>query len=490
MIFNDFELYPTPEAIAELMVDKLTQKNYTRILEPSAGTGNLIKAISNKYPYCKIDAIEIDVDLCEKLKRNHTNIHVFCDDWLSYNDLSYYDAIIMNPPFSNGVKHLLKAWNFLNSGEIVCLLNEETIKNPFSKERKILINLIEQHGCVDFLGDVFSDSERKTNVNVALVYLKKEAMDSDIDLSDLLNDVSSIKDDVNTNIDSENNLIGFDEILNFVQYYNCINEHMKKAINHFEKAIEYLSYNNINLYESDISRFFTDLSNTNEKMKTFSDIHKNRAWHSLINRLDFIKYLDGKQREKFIKEINELDVSITCDNIKSIMNNIFIERNKFFKDSCKNIFEQLTRYYKGNVVHVEGWKSNSNYKINQKIVFPYGCDYDPKWGFSRRWSYGGFDFYLDIDRALCVIAGEKFENISKIVDVLEYQFDVYNQILRRPHEKDELKKAMTTESTFFDIKFFKKGTVHLVFKDKKLLDELNKIACDGIVSLFDDKNQN
>ena len=34
----------------------------------------------------------------------------------------------------------------------------------------------------------------------------------------------------------------------------------------------------------------------------------------------------------------------------------------------------------------------------------------------------------------------------------------------------------TTETYYFDIKFFKKGTLHIVFKDDRVLDELNRIG--------------
>jgi hypothetical protein len=37
----------------------------------------------------------------------------------------------------------------------------------------------------------------------------------------------------------------------------------------------------------------------------------------------------------------------------------------------------------------------------------------------------------------------------------------------------------TCESTFFEIKFFKKGTVHLTFKDEKVWEQFNLAACAG-----------
>lgn len=57
-----------------------------------------------------------------------------------------YDLIVMNPPFENGVKHLLKALEMQsrNGGSIVCLLNAETIKNQCTNER-ITLNRILQN---------------------------------------------------------------------------------------------------------------------------------------------------------------------------------------------------------------------------------------------------------------------------------------------------------------------------------------------------------
>ena len=83
----------------------------------------------------------------------------------------------MNPPFSQGAKHLLRAWDFLHAGEIVCLLNQETIDNPYTEVRKRLAKLIADHGTVETLGPVFSKAERATDVHVAMVYLKKESED-------------------------------------------------------------------------------------------------------------------------------------------------------------------------------------------------------------------------------------------------------------------------------------------------------------------------
>ncbi|GAB3731674.1 hypothetical protein GCM10027594_13610 [Hymenobacter agri] len=82
----------------------------------------------------------------------------------------------MNPPFSNGDRHLLKAWDVVaGGGDVVCLLNTETLANPYSETRQLLARLIEDHGTSEALGAVFTEAERPTNVGVSLVRLHKPA---------------------------------------------------------------------------------------------------------------------------------------------------------------------------------------------------------------------------------------------------------------------------------------------------------------------------
>ena len=52
----------------------------------------------------------------------------------------------MNPPFSNGDKHLLKALQMQEKGgNIVCLLNAETLRNPYTESRKELIRQLDKY---------------------------------------------------------------------------------------------------------------------------------------------------------------------------------------------------------------------------------------------------------------------------------------------------------------------------------------------------------
>ena len=132
--------------------------------------------------------------------------------------------------------------------------------------------------------------------------------------------------------------------------------------------------------------------------------------------------------------------------------------------SVANVFQELTRCYNGNRVHSEGWKTNDSYKVNRKLIFPYGCTFDDKYfgSFSTRWD-GSIDIYLDLDRVLCVLDGAQFEKCYTIKRTMDAAFSRLGHHVKAPFDN-------TAESEYFDIRFFKKGTVHLTFKDEKLCE--------------------
>ena len=206
------EFYPTPpELIAKMLETVIRERNKT-ILEPSAGKGDILDFISlykqnesgcgykwlieqlkesnyDDIPQMLLqetvkdfkngkrarevinaECIEIDSNLCAILKDK--GYRVYNDDFLLYDDDKHYDLIIMNPPFSNGDEHLLKAISIAEKtgSKIICLLNAETIKNPYSNKRKSLANKLEKYGAeIEYMQNAFSDAERETDVEVAIV---------------------------------------------------------------------------------------------------------------------------------------------------------------------------------------------------------------------------------------------------------------------------------------------------------------------------------
>ena len=98
---NNYQFSTISKDIVEKMLIKLDKiKDIKYILEPSAGKGNLVKMIQNSYEHdllCReifIDTIEINPQF--KLILNNLKVPVIHDDFLTFNTLKKYDAIIMN----------------------------------------------------------------------------------------------------------------------------------------------------------------------------------------------------------------------------------------------------------------------------------------------------------------------------------------------------------------------------------------------------------
>jgi len=184
---ND-QYYPTPDWLGREMWKRF-KGPVVRVLEPSAGDGALIRAAASRDLFVgsrRVDAIEIDPSRHPALKASDRRVAVVGYDFLEFKMGAIYSHIIMNPPFAQGAKHVLHAWNILYDGEIVALLNAETVRNAFSAERQLLVRLIEQHGEVEFISDAFKGEgvARDTDVEVALVYLRKK-----VDASTLVGDI-------------------------------------------------------------------------------------------------------------------------------------------------------------------------------------------------------------------------------------------------------------------------------------------------------------
>ena len=69
----------------------------------------------------------------------------------------------------------MKAIDIMFNGQIICLINAETLKNPHTNLRKELVKRLKDLGAkIEYLKDAFATADRKTNVEVAMVHIKIE----------------------------------------------------------------------------------------------------------------------------------------------------------------------------------------------------------------------------------------------------------------------------------------------------------------------------
>jgi protein-L-isoaspartate O-methyltransferase len=163
------QLFPTPPDLAEKIVDMAGIEPHHRVLEPNAGTGNIIKAIGDGPD--KV-AVEINYDLVTSLMRcGVSGLRIEHDDFLECNgDLGEFDRIVMNPPFKNGedIKHIKHALSFLKpGGRLVAIC----ANGP--RQRKGIVKIAEGAGgnlnWQDLPTGVFKESG--TMVNAAIIVI-------------------------------------------------------------------------------------------------------------------------------------------------------------------------------------------------------------------------------------------------------------------------------------------------------------------------------
>ena len=174
-IFNEnADFYPTSTEVIEKMMMSEYILNKT-VLEPSAGKGNIVD-------WLKVHGAK-EVITCENnphlRKLLNGKCDIIADDFLSLKsgDVSHVDYTVMNPPFSDGAKHLLHAFDIAPAGcTVIALCNSHSVSKRWRTDsvKERLIEIIDLYGREEYFGNVFSTAERKTEVTVSLVKLYKE----------------------------------------------------------------------------------------------------------------------------------------------------------------------------------------------------------------------------------------------------------------------------------------------------------------------------
>lgn len=468
MINEDF--YPTPKEVVFKMIEPFKKEiNKRYVLEPSAGSGNILDVITGitigvdkKRIYC----IEQDPELTYILQQK--GYKLVGNDFLNYKPQYMFDLILLNPPFSNGAEHLLHAWDILESGDIVCLLNAETILNPYTQSRDLLAKIIEDNGSVEMLGPCFNTSERKTNVNIAMVRLHKEGrigLNLEFEPTEKESHFDFTEEAVTGNEIALNDKLGA---------YLRIYEKSKEAFAEYVKARAKLNYYAGEFLEQKgIDNLITNAEQEGKADKvsiynTFIDELKRKAWSSIIMKLGLERYMTSSVQKNFDQfKSAQSSFDLTRDNIRQLILMLCSSGDQILKQAVVDVFDIFTAYYKENRCYVEGWKTNSGWKVNRKVILPnfvsvgYGANYTTNY---HRWQE-----YSDIDRAMCYLAGKRYEDFNEN-KMLSLQTAI---------SKIQIGDSSEHESEFFKFRCYKKGTLHIYFKDEALWGKFNITACDG-----------
>ena len=482
-----------PYLHAELAGQRRLRKDL-KILDPGAGSGALLESIYEIYVEGLYDwqsqkekarkewsqnvfACEIQEDLQHILIGKGVNL--IASDFLQLETPRKFDLIVMNPPFANGAKHILHAWKFIDEGNLVALVNSETINNPCDQNRQLLAKLIEDNnGTVEDAGQVFRDADRRAKVNVSIIRLTKEdrsgfALFDDEDftrstLSDpIIGDLKGPESELAKRDVIGNLILRYQEAVDHYLIYKRSERKMKILENHFDWPVTALKA----AYRK--GDYHTDQKLPKRKKddkKSYDDYLSDltaAAWRTVIRLTGFKDRMTSRVRNEFEKNIEGVQaMEFTRENIIKLLDLLVDSHTQIIEQCILDAYDELTKYHKKNRVHVEGWKTNNAYKVKKKVIIPYAVEYwdSGMWYLTDR-TRGGI--IADLDKAMCFLDGRRIEDVDTIEDAVREKAK-QNRETRTLGSDDTY-----CESTFFKMRFFMKGTIHLTFKSEKLHDRFN-----------------
>lgn len=479
-MFEDIkDFYPTPPKLIQKMIDKLDYIDFqkcTYILEPSAGSGSIIDYYkeyymkrNNRYvrynskaeDYLTFDAIEIDERLASLLRGKGVN--VVWDNFLTFEPQRFYQLVIMNPPFNGneGCRHLLQAIRIQEriGGQILCILNSETLKNAYSNNRKELANLLSKYNAdIEYIQDAFTESERYTEVETALIYINVPMVDNETMFE--------------RELKRDNPEIEFDSIKSLMPTMNKLETLIfecdmikKSGIELFKEKMKIDNMlQGMNL-KSKI-QICDDYCKPNVlSVNSFVDKINLEYWQKFIEETDFKNRLPSKLRNNFTYNMEkQKNITFNLENVRYFYEELVNSIPKSYEETCSRIFDELTvksayteKSWNQTVYLYSGWKTNSAYKIQDKSII--------------RFYNNGYMYRLpDVLTDLVII----FENLSGRKNTLDQKNEngtVYQRIL------DSIKRyEKNIDCPFMFIDSYKKGTLHLKYKDKSLVEAFNIIV--------------
>lgn len=431
------EFYPTPVEVLHLM--NIDCKNKI-VLEPSAGKGDIVD-------YCKLNgskdiiAFEIQKDL-QKIVESKCNL--IGEDFLTCQpeQVSHVNLIVMNPPFSNADKHIMHAWEIAPEGcEIIALCNWQTIEKDYRYRE--LSHIVRDYGNSENLGDCFATSERTTGVEVGLIKLYKPIV------SDIFEFEGFFLEDEEEEAQGEG-IMQYNEVRALVNRYVGA----MKTFDLMKTQMDSLNYTlaPLKLNKIDLQIGYNNSVTTKEQ---FSKLIQKSSWQYIFDKMNMAKYVTSgvmKDINRFVE--TQSKVPFTMRNVYKMFDIIVGTREHTFNRALEEAIDNFTKHTHENRFGIEGWKTNSGYMLNKKIIV--------NWVFEAK-DYGIYKGKLDIRHSS---NASHIEDLVKVICNLKGDdYGDFKSLREFVYGFDGLESNKWYSWAYFNIKGYKKSTIHIEFQN-------------------------
>jgi hypothetical protein len=382
----------------------------------------------------------------------------------------------MNPPFRQGVQHVLHAWTKLFSGEIAAILNASGVREPTTRDEERLARIIEQHGRVEYATEAFlsPDTLRKTDVEVALVYLRKEKsaefwsgsiLDA-LGVDTLAEDQTQFAKREPSS--SQGIVLSEGQIPAIVRAYRAAWEATKESIIAQHRAARYTRFfeqemRKLSNSEDNFFRTSSSLDLHKDLSEAYAELRRS-AWMSVLNTSEFRTYLTRKAQREVLADFEQVSrMEFSVPNIYGFLQGFALRQDEINAQMVCDLFDQIVHANSENCLFYR-WKSNAKHQIGMALQ-------------RKRFILSGFSLKgwrsdLDYD------AKQSLQEVDRITALVTGQRELEDPIagLFAKH-LSELRNGKRLGNNYFDVRWYPGiGTVHFFPKDQTLIDRINTIV--------------
>lgn len=177
------------------------------------------------------------------------------------------------------------------------------------------------------------------------------------------------------------------------------------------------------------------------------------VWMHIFDTYRFGDLMDADMRKQWLAQVKADPIEVTFDNLEATISNIMAQQDDVFVRGIANCFAKLDRRF----------ASHDAFKFGNRMIFEGMFD---EFGFSGHRSDYIWSVISDVERVLCILdkAPEKRGDVRASVD--------------KARAGGFVKRQSESETDYFKIRTFKKGSIHLWFKRKDLVERVNQMLSD------------
>lgn len=215
----------------------------------------------------------------------------------------------------------------------------------------------------------------------------------------------------------------------------------------------------------DEKRLLTRYVSEDDIRKEVTQYIQENFWRDVIKRTEIEKMMSSKERAKMERLFEgHTTPEFTVENVILTLKGLFDDRDNILQQTIVDCFKMLIVKDCDKNKH----KTNKVGAVGSKVIVKYMVEWVKGWGF--RLYHGSEPFFNDLDRAFHALDGK----IAK-----QYPEDL-GTIVRKAMDR---KHPGDCETEYFSMRWFKTGTLHIVFKRLDLVAELNRIGSGGEAQL-------